>query len=304
MISRTIDLAATEIGTVYGKATGPGDFDDWMNLDRTTRDIAPHLDGATLTLIGFSGGWLIAESTGTIDVTLQPSDSLPPLRGYIDAALLEFPLFEAPAEELDPEAIYDRATETKDLIDTLKEIGEAVKKGLEESAKKGLKEGARGFKKVKPDFKLSTLDGWIRTANNQPTKPVQGPVAIEDYVDDDGTWARFERDEYELTPQFRAAVRQMLLHNLALFTGLGEIVIEGNASHLGPDDYNVRLSRDRAVSVLTAMYDILGPQLAVPFGDISVRGLGSTNATGEPESDNALDRRVDVIIRGLVRMRS
>jgi outer membrane protein OmpA-like peptidoglycan-associated protein len=96
----------------------------------------------------------------------------------------------------------------------------------------------------------------------------------------------------------------MLLQNLPLFTGLGEIVIEGNASHLGPDDYNVRLSRDRAVSVLTAMYDILGPQLAVAFGDMRVRGLGSTNATGEPESDNALDRRVDVIIRGLVRMRS
>lgn len=311
--TRTIDLYATEIGTVIGKATGPGDFEDWMNLDRTTRDLVPPsgpqpLDGATLSLVGFSGGWLIGESIGTIEVTLQPNDSLPALRGYIDAKLLEFPIFEGFAEELDPEEVYDRATEVKDLVDTLKDIGEMVKKGLEESRKKALNEGVRGFRKVWPDFKLSTLDGWIRTADGEPTKPVQGPIPVEEYVDDDGTWARFETDEYELTPEFRAGVRQMLLENLPLFTGLGEVVIEGNASQLepenGPPDYNENLSRDRAVSVLTAMYDILGPQIAIPFGDLRVRGLGSTNATGDEGSDEAIDRRVDVVVRGSIRMRS
>lgn len=306
--TRTIDLVATELGTVKGKSTGPGDFDDWMPLDRTTRDIVPRLDGATLSLVGFSGGWLIGESTGTIDVTLQPNDSLPPLRGYIDAKLLEFPIFDGFADDLDPEEVYDRATEVKDLVDTIKEIGEMVKKGLEEGAKKGLSEGARGVKKITPDFKLSTLDGWIQTADGQPRKPVQGPVPVEEYVDDDGTWARFETDEYELTTEFRDAVRQMLLENLPLFTGLGEVVIEGNASRLeppnGPPDYNEKLSRDRAVSVLTAMYDILGPQLAIPFGDLRVRGLGTTNATGGDGSDEEIDRRVDVVIRGSIRMRS
>jgi outer membrane protein OmpA-like peptidoglycan-associated protein len=305
VVSRTIDLYANEIGTVMTlKATGPGDFPDWMNLDRTTRDIVPHLDGATLSLIGASGGWLIAESTGTIDVTLQPNDGLPPLRGYIDAALLEFPIFDPLTDELDPEEVYDRSKQVKDLVDTLKEIAEKVKKGLEESAKKGLKEGVKGFKKIKPDFKMSTLDGWIRTADGQPTKPVQGPVPIDEYVDGDATWARFATGKYELTPEFRGAIREMLLQHLALFTGLGEVVIEGNASQVGSDDYNTRLSRDRAVSVLTAIYDILGPQLAIPFGDLRVRGLGSSQATGDPESDEAIDRRVDVIIRGSVRMRS
>ena len=308
VVSRAIELHATEIGTVFGKATGPGDFKDWMNLDRTTRDIVPHLDGATLSLIGMSGGWLIAESTGTIDVTLQPSDSGPPLRGYVDAALLKFPIFEGFPEQLDPEAVYDRAGKVKDLVETLKEVRDMVKEGLKESVKKGLNEGARGFKKVRPDFKVSTLDGWIETADGQPTKPVQGPVPVEEYVDDDGTWARFETDEYELTTTFRDGVRQMLLENLPLFTGLGEVVIEGNASKLepenGPPDYNEKLSRDRAVSVLTAMYDILGPQLAIPFGDMRVRGLGNTNATGEEGSDEAIDRRVDVVIRGSIRMRS
>jgi outer membrane protein OmpA-like peptidoglycan-associated protein len=305
VVSRTIDLYAHEIGTVLTeKASGPGDFDTWMNLDRTTRDIVPFLDGATLSLVGASGGWLIAESTGTIDVTLQPNDSLPPLRGYIDAALLEFPLFDPLTDELDPEEIYDRSKQAKDLIDTLKEIGEKVKKGLEEGAKKGLWEGAKGLKKVKPDFKISTLDGWIRSPDEEPTKPVQGPVPIDEYTEGDDTWARFATGKYELTPEFRDAIREMLLQHLALFTGLGEVVIEGNASQIGSDDYNVRLSRDRAVSVLTAIYDILGPQLAIPFGDLRVRGLGSSQATGDPDSDEAIDRRVDVIIRGSVRMRS
>ncbi len=91
-----------------------------------------------------------------------------------------------------------------------------------------------------------------------------------------------------------------------MLTGAGEVVIEGNASRLAREEaYNVRLSRDRAGSVLLAMYDILGPQIGIPWGDLRVRGLGSSQSTDpDPESDLALDRRVDVTIAGSIRMRS
>lgn len=283
--ARTIDLVAGQADTSLGVAD-PGDIDEWQDLSRSTRDIVPKLDGATLSLYGFGASWIIAESGGTIDVVLRPNDSLPPLTGQIYPPLLSVPLPELPEDLKD---VHDAIDQVKELIETIK---------------KARAKGVRSLRRPLPSVRFSTLDGWIRTDLREPTVPVEGPIPIESYVTNDATWARFELDKYEVTPEFRDGIRRFLRWNLALLTGLGEMVIEGNASQVGPDDYNVRLSRDRATSVLTAIYDILGPQLALPCGDIRVRALGSSQSTGDPESDLALDRRVDVILAGSVRMRS
>jgi outer membrane protein OmpA-like peptidoglycan-associated protein len=311
VISRDIDLFAVQGGTDLQVATyeGPGDFDDWMYLSPSGRDIVPALDGATLSLIGFAGGVaVVVESTGTIDVTLSPNDDLPPLTGRIDPVLIDVPLFAPAPEEIDPADAYDRAEQVNELKDIVKE---AIEKGYEKYVEKGLKKGIKAgakkaIKSIPVDFNGFTLDGWIRTADGQPTRPDPAPVPVSEYAGNDDDWARFAFDEYELTDEFRNAIRQFLLENLPLLTGAGEVVIEGNASRLAREEaYNVRLSRDRAGSVLLAMYDILGPQIGIPWGDLRVRGLGSSQSTDpDPESDLALDRRVDVTIAGSIRMRS
>ena len=309
VISRDIDLYAVQGGTDIQLDTyeGPGDFDDWNSLSLCGRDIVPALDGAVLSLIGFGGGFaVVVESTGTIDVTLSPNDDLPPLFGRIDPALVEVPILAAP-DEIDPADAYERTEQVNELKDIVKEaIEKGYEKYVEKGLKKGIKTGAKKLVKSIPvDFNGFTLDGWIRTADGQPTRPDPAPIPVSEYAGNDDNWARFEFDEYELTDEFRSAIRQFLLENLPLLTGAGEVVIEGHASRLAREEsYNVRLSRDRAGSVLLAMYDILGPQIGIPWGDLRVVGLGSSQSTGDPDSDLALDRRVDVTIAGSIRMSS
>jgi outer membrane protein OmpA-like peptidoglycan-associated protein len=298
--SRTIDLLVEQAGSIVeepGFKDLPADLSQWMMLWPTNRDIVPALDGATLSLCGFSGSVLIFESAGTMEVELAPNDHLPPLRGLVSPPLLSVPIVNPLGDDATPDDIKDRAEAIKDLIDGLKDVGKQV-------AKRGFK-GLKSAKQLlKPKAHFSNVDGWIRNAADTSFKPEVAPVPVETYSQKKETWARFGTGKYELTTDFRDAIRQFLLDHLPLLAAIGEVTIEGNASQVGQPDYNTRLSRDRASSVLTAMYDILGPQLATPWGDLVVRGLGSSQSTGPPGSDLDIDRRVDVIIRGAVRLRS
>jgi outer membrane protein OmpA-like peptidoglycan-associated protein len=299
LITRTVDLTSVEVGIIKGLRFGPDDINDWQFFDPTYRDVTPHLDGATFSMIQMGASNLVAKSTSEIEVRLAPVDGLPALTGRIEAQLLAPDLFDLNASPTDPHKVHDNLKKAKELREAGKELSEEI-------AKKGLK-GAlqKGAKLLIPDVSMMTTDGWLRSEDGVTKKPDQPPIESGSYVnDDDDDWVRFATNEYTISPEFRRRVRQMLLWNLVSFSQLGVMTVEGHASQIGPDDYNFRLSRDRAMSVLTAMYDILGPQLAVPLGDIHVVGKGSTEATGDEDADNALDRRVDVSIQGTVRLRT
>ncbi len=198
VISRDIDLYAVQGGTDLQLDTyeGPGDYDDWMYLSPSGRDIVPALDGATLSLIGFAGGIaVVVESTGTIDVTLSPNDDQPPLTGRIDPVLIDVPLFAPAPEEIDPADAYDRVEQVNELKDIVKEaIEKGYEKYIEKGLKKGIKAGAKkAIKSIPVDFNGFTLDGWIRTADGQPTRPDPAPVPVSQYAGNDDDWARFER---------------------------------------------------------------------------------------------------------------
>jgi len=299
LISRTIDLKTIEGGMVYGPIFGPDDIDDWKFFDPTYRDITPHLDGAEFSMLSMGASWLAAKSSSSIEVLLGPTDGLPPVTGRIDAALLEPDFLDPSADPTDPADIHGQTAKAKDMVESANELSEELND-------KGLKGGMKwGTRLLKPDVSGSTTFGWLRSAAGAPRKPPEVSIDAGDYVDSDSdTWARFDTNRYDIADDFRDRIRQCLLWNLTLFSTIGELVVTGHASQDGPDDYNFRLSRDRAVAVLTAVYDILGPQLAIPLGDVRIVGKGSTEATGEPESDEAYDRRVDFSIAGSVRLRS
>ncbi len=305
VIARTIDLRNTDVGTVLELPSGPedvasfgpGDLTEWNTFLPTHRDITTALDGAEFSMMSFGAEFLVLESSSTAEVWLQPSDDQPPLNGRVEGELLK-------VMDLNPFA-DDAAIE--DTLDRTKRGNDLRKKGkdvLEELLKNGAKAGAKKLL-TSVTLKTSYLEGWLRTAEDESRAPDPEPVPADAYVTSANAWARFDTDAYELTPEFRDRVRSFAMWNLPLLTRLGDLRIEGNASPLAStEDYNVRLSRDRAMSVLTALVDVLGPQLAVPIGSVTIHGYGSSRSTGAPDSDAEWDRRVDVVLGGQVRFQS
>lgn len=295
-ISRTIDLRtggfsvnpAEEIELSPQSYEGPGDFQNWSAFAPTNRDITAHLDGAPFTFSTGGASFLGFELPGSVDVQLEPTDKLTPLIGQSVPRSVDFPLVGEIPDDATMKDVYDRFEGIKGLIDEVKGIGSDLKKG----------------KLPLPSIESSVTEGWLRDANGSSFVPNPGPVPVEAYQDARGPWLRFATNQYELTPEFRDGLRDALLWNLPRLTRLGQVTLNGYASRVGPEDYNLRLSRDRAMSALTALYDILGPQFAVPCGDVRVHAFGESQSHGEPESDDPADRRVELVIAGYVLMQS
>ena len=73
-----------------------------------------------------------------------------------------------------------------------------------------------------------------------------------------------------------------------------ELMIEGHTDSLGDDDFNQKLSQDRAESVLKYMVNAM----RVPSYRLIATGYGETNpiANNETESGRSKNRRIDIII--------
>jgi outer membrane protein OmpA-like peptidoglycan-associated protein len=297
VMTRRVDLATVEGGVTAGPMFGPGSVTDWQYFDATGREVLPeHLDGAVFEMFGISASLLIVESNSAVEVSLWPQDELDePLTGRMDGALVKWALSNPFEQGIDPLQAKDRIEKAKEAVEDLKEAGK-------EFLKKNWRKGLKSIKK--PEVKMSWTTGWLRTAAGASTAPSSPVVDIGSYVSTGDAWVRFATDRYAITTDFRDRVRFLLLWNLLRFQSATEVSVEGYASQVGTSDYNKRLSRDRAQSVLIAMYDILGPQLAAAFGDVTVKAYGDEFATGDPNADEALDRRVDVVVDGLVRHRS
>lgn len=307
-VTRTVDLISGEAGATLeipedkedleafwpDKVSDVASFasDDagtWNMLDPCSFDLLQHLEGATLSMMGFGASWLVLDSSSAVDVWITPGGGMPQVKGRIEADLVKLNV-PNPVGSNDPVEFLDNAKKAKDLIDKGQDL---------------VKHKAKGGKGLRPDLKVVYTYGWLRDAADQSAVPDVPPTPADAYVSSIGSGIRFETDKYELTEEFRDRVRAFCVFNLALLTQLNEMVIEGNASPLAPtEEYNLALSRDRAMSVLTAIYDILGPQLAVPAGSLVIRGLGSSQSTGDPQSDSQWDRRVDIHLAGLIRLQS
>ena len=73
-----------------------------------------------------------------------------------------------------------------------------------------------------------------------------------------------------------------------------ELIIEGHTDSLGDDDFNQKLSQDRAESVLKYMVNAM----RIPSYRLIATGYGETNpiANNETESGRSKNRRIDIII--------
>lgn len=102
----------------------------------------------------------------------------------------------------------------------------------------------------------------------------------------------FDVDRSALRPESRTALREMA----SVFSRYDDTVIEieGHADSTGPDDYNQRLSEQRAASVRNFLLDegVNGSRmLARGYGESQPR---TTNATAEGRQQN---RRVEINVR-------
>jgi outer membrane protein OmpA-like peptidoglycan-associated protein len=110
----------------------------------------------------------------------------------------------------------------------------------------------------------------------------------------------FMHDDATLTAQAIEAIGRLCAEELTAFSdSASEIEIYGHADASGKPDYNLKLSRTRAMNVLQAIKDRLGKKLQAKVK--KVEGLGEEDANnlfGEYTQKNAWLRRVVVIING------
>ena len=73
-----------------------------------------------------------------------------------------------------------------------------------------------------------------------------------------------------------------------------ELIIEGHTDSLGDDDFNQKLSQDRAESLLKYMVNAM----RIPSYRLIATGYGETNpiANNETESGRSKNRRIDIVI--------
>ncbi len=116
------------------------------------------------------------------------------------------------------------------------------------------------------------------------------------------TRVHFEVDDPSLTELGRDRIRQMCATHRAAFTNPNSVLtIYGYTSTTGSDRRNQLLSDLRAQNTRQAIYDVLGPAMAIPAENQTVRGFGETPAreAGLPDRTEHDDwRKVEVKLNG------
>ena len=105
---------------------------------------------------------------------------------------------------------------------------------------------------------------------------------------------QFQTDSAQLLPGRPQEVLNTLAGAMNQCPGFN-VKVEGHASHSGNDDYNMRLSRDRAATVVT----YLTSEAEVDTDRLSSEGFGETRPkveTNDPNSDLAVNRRIEFIV--------
>jgi outer membrane protein OmpA-like peptidoglycan-associated protein len=134
---------------------------------------------------------------------------------------------------------------------------------------------------------IKTVDGKIEDVK----KSIQGTLVDKAVLSNDQ--AKFGFDSAELSPEAKAAVDQFVQKLVADNRGV-YLEIRGYTDNVGPDDYNVILSKRRATAVMEYFYK----QYHIPLYRMQVIGMGNAdpvadNKTKEGRSQN---RRVEILV--------
>ena len=134
---------------------------------------------------------------------------------------------------------------------------------------------------------LKGVDGKIEDVK----KSIQGTLVDKAVLANDQ--AKFKFDSAELGPEAKAAVDQFVQKLVADNRGV-YLEIRGYTDNVGPDDYNLNLSKRRATAVMEFFYK----QYHIPLYRMQVIGMGNAdpvadNKTKEGRSQN---RRVEILV--------
>ena len=142
---------------------------------------------------------------------------------------------------------------------------------------------AIGHKMDKQQEELQQIPGV------EVTRPAENEIAVRLTND-----ILFDFNSFALRPESRDTLRE-LANNFRQYPD-EEISVEGHTDNVGGDDYNQRLSEQRAGSVRDYLVD-----QGVPDGRVSATGLGKTQpkASNDTPEGRQLNRRVEIHIRSI-----
>jgi outer membrane protein OmpA-like peptidoglycan-associated protein len=103
----------------------------------------------------------------------------------------------------------------------------------------------------------------------------------------------FDTGSYTLKPGAREKLAK--ISGILLAYPTLKVQVEGHTDSVGSDDFNQRLSEQRAESVREYLVDEM-----VPAGAVSARGFGKTKpvATNETPEGRQQNRRVELVVNG------
>ena len=140
---------------------------------------------------------------------------------------------------------------------------------------------AIGHKMDKQQEELQQIPGV------EVTRPAENEIAVRLTND-----ILFDFNSFALRPESRDTLRE-LANNFRQYPD-EEISVEGHTDNVGSDDYNQRLSEQRAGSVRDYLVD-----QGVPDGRVTATGFGKTEpkASNDTPEGRQLNRRVEIHIR-------
>lgn len=142
-------------------------------------------------------------------------------------------------------------------------------------------------------FPVQTWKGTVQDIHF-PTASVDG--AVVDGGDNTFELASdvlFEFDESALTPRAQTELATIAGKITAAGAAGRAITVVGYTDDVGGDDYNQRLSTERAESVKTALAATLGPQAAITA---TGRGEAEPVDTNDTDAGRAHNRRVEIAV--------
>ena len=151
------------------------------------------------------------------------------------------------------------------------------------------------------DERLTTL-GTLITENQTEIKSVDGKIedvkkSIEGTLVDKAVLtndqAKFNFDSAELSPEAKAAADQFVQKLVADNRGV-YLEIRGYTDNVGPDEYNLILSKRRATAVMEYFYK----QYHIPLYRMQVIGMGNADpiADNKTKDGRSQNRRVEILV--------
>ncbi len=294
-VSYPIHLYTFALSSSPGPEFGMDNVPTWTAFDYPAdHDLTGLLgNGASMSFTSpFNVGVGPLASNVPIEVSLTPSDGSMALQGTVAGNLITVPIYDG----YDYERHKDQGEKWLEVFKAARDLGA-----------RGTKIGSRLGKaaaRFKPSFGGYTTHGSIG-APLTGTESEPGYVTTPaDFEVGNGVSSLFPTGGHSLDQQHLRSFRQFLAGYLPLLTGpFGGVSAVGHASSVGSTTTNLLLSERRAVSVIEAVRNILGPQLGVPATDIEAIGLGESQASGGPDDNRPTDRRTDLTLEGVVTLR-